>query len=293
MSAVGLLLFVVPYLFRGEAKVGEEASCELFITVEGLEEPLLLEEYVKGVVAAEMPIRFELEALKAQAIAARTYVVRSTNYGATPIEASTRRQVFKSFDEREKAWGESAAEGYEEKLVRAVSETAGKVLLYNGELITAMFHASSNGQTESAVNYSGREVAYLQSVQSPEKLSEMKKFSVAELNEVLGVDWSVGEWVRVSDSLVRNSSGRVAEVEVAGFEWSGREFRDLLGLRSTGFKIAVDTQRGEVTFMVDGYGHGVGMSQEGANLLARDGQGAEQILKHYYTGVEIAPLVCK
>lgn len=291
---VGGLLFMVPYFFRGETLTGEEASCELFITVAGVAEPLALEEYVKGVVAAEMPIRFELEALKAQAIAARTYAVRSTNYGAIAIEASTRRQVFKSLEERTEAWGDvDQAETYEEKLVEAVSATAGKVLMHEGELITAMFHASSNGQTESAENYGGRAVAYLQSVSSPEKLVQVQKFKVAELNEMLGVDWSVGEWQRVSGLLERNSSGRVSTVKGAGFEWSGREFRDLLGLRSTAFEMVVDILAREVSFTVVGYGHGVGMSQEGANLLAKDGMAAEEILKHYYSGVKIVPLKCE
>lgn len=294
MGVVGTLLFMVPYLFRGEEQTGEEASCEVLITVEGVTEPLSLEEYVKGVVAAEMPIRFELEALKAQAIAARTYAVRSTNYGAVAIEASTRQQVFKSFAEREEAWGKTdVAASYEEKLEEAVSKTAGKVLLHEGELITAMFHASSNGQTESAENYGGRSVAYLQTVSSPEKLEQVQKFEVSELNELLGVEWSIREWRQVSESLARNSSGRVAAVEGNGFEWSGREFRDLLGLRSTAFEMEVDARLGEVAFTVVGYGHGVGMSQEGANLLAKDGMQAEEILTHYYTGVKVAPLACE
>lgn len=289
---VGLLLFMIPYLLRGEDQIAEEKVCELFITVQGVEEPLPLEEYVKGVVAAEMPIRFELEALKAQAIAARTYALRSTNFGTIAIEASTRQQVFKSLEEREQAWS-GDHKTYEAKLEEAVSETAGKVLMHDGELITAMFHASSNGQTESSENYGGQALSYLQSVSSPEQLEQVQKFPIVELNKLLSVNWGASEWRIVAANLKRNSSGRVATVEGVGAKWSGREFRDLLGLRSTAFIMDVDTGSNEVAFTVTGYGHGVGMSQEGANLLAQDGMKVEDILKHYYTGVEISPVKCE
>ena len=291
----GLLLFAVPFLLQDDDKKEivdkEAAACEVLITVEGVDEPLALEEYVKGVIAAEMPIRFEMEALKAQAIAARTYAVKSTNYGASKIEASTRRQVFKSADERAISWKDEAT-AYEKKLKQAVEETAGEVLVYDNELITAMFHASSNGQTESSENYGGSDVPYLKSVDSPEKLVQVQSFKLAELNRLLGVNWKAADWQAIGQRLERNNSGRVSTVSYGNFKWTGREFRTLLGLRSTAFEVTVDSDSGTVHFTVAGYGHGVGMSQEGANVLAQDGLPAEEILLHYYEGVAVEQLEC-
>ena len=168
-----IVMFFIPViLLRGpgaEPQKEEEkndASCPIDIKVVGVDEPLALEEYVKGVVAGEMPIGFQPEALKAQSIAARTYALRSTNYGENPIARDVSAQVYKSAEERKKQWGKKFREN-EKKLTAAVEATTGDVLLYNDELISAMFFSTSNGQTEAAENFSGSDVPYLQSVDSP------------------------------------------------------------------------------------------------------------------------------
>lgn len=277
-----LFLFFLPFLYREKTE-----ECEYFIEVEGEKEPLSLEEYVKGVISAEMPVVYDLEALKAQAIAARTYVLKSTNYGQIPIEASTRKQVFKNEQQREEGWKENTKE-YEAKLEKAVKETKGQILTFNDELITAMFHASSNGQTESAENYGGTAYPYLQSVSSPEEAITTVSFTIAELNEKLSSSFTVQQWANAE--MIKNSSGRVETLKVGNKQWSGREVRTLLELKSTDFRIGI--KEGNIIFTMSGYGHGVGMSQVGANELAKKGSNAEDILAHYYKGTTLNKLNC-
>lgn len=283
--SVILLLFFLPFSFLTKEKT---ETCEYFIEVEGEKEPFSLEQYVKGVISAEMPASYDLEALKAQAIAARTYVLKSTNYGQIPIEASTRKQVFKNEQQRQEAWKEKTKE-YEAKLNKAVKETQGQILTFNDELITAMFHASSNGQTESAKNYGGTEYPYLQSVISPEEAITNVNFSIEDLNEKLSSSFTAQHWANAK--IIKNSTGRVETLIVGNKQWPGREIRTLLQLKSTDFKI--ELKGGEVTFTTSGYGHGVGMSQVGANELAKKGANAEEILSHYYKGTIVNKLNCK
>ena len=163
-------LYALPVAF-GEKQREEspqkvkDADCEIFIEVEGHPEKIPLETYITGVVAAEMPVSFHKEALKAQAIAARTYALKTTNYGEKAIAPTVARQVYYDETKRKSNWN-SDFPGNEKKIVEAIEETKGQVLLYQDALITAMFHSTSNGKTESAYGYSGNELAYLQSVTS-------------------------------------------------------------------------------------------------------------------------------
>ena len=289
-----LILFTVPFI--GKPWQNNEQSspkenvtttdiCPVEITVEGVKEPVALEEYVKGVVSAEMPVTFHLEALKAQALAARTYALKRTNYGQQPIAKDVSAQVFNVLEERQKKWGAQFQE-YEKKVEQAVKETEGKVVLYDNELITAMFFAASNGKTETAKNFSGSDIPYLQSVESvgeeqvTKNYKEQKSIALAEWNALLGVDWDEESFQSLQ--LIRNHTGRVQSLIATNYEQNGRAIREKLGLRSTDFNIAFDVTNEQVLIETVGYGHGVGMSQYGAEVLAQQGKTAEQIIAHYY-----------
>jgi len=170
MISIGVLcllgaLYVLPVLGLSERReevqppTADEKACELFIEVEGQKEKIPLETYITGVVAAEMPVSFKKEALKAQAIAARTYALKTTNYGKKAIAPTVAKQVFYDESQRKANWASNFL-GNEKKIVEAINETKGQVLLYNNDLITAMFHSTSNGQTESAYGYRGNTIPY-------------------------------------------------------------------------------------------------------------------------------------
>ena len=267
--------------------------CPVEITVQGMDKPLQLEDYVKGVISAEMPVTFHEEALAAQAIAARTYALKVTNNGKNPIAADVSAQVFVNESERKKRWGKEFKNN-EKKVDEAVQATAGDIILYEGELISAMFFSTSNGKTETARNFSGNDVPYLQSVDSPgeDKVAptyeEQVEISLSEWNESLASEWNAEMFKSLQ--LMRNPTGRVQKAVTSGFEADGREIRERLGLRSTDFDIAFDVTNKIVHVKTFGYGHGVGMSQYGAESLAQDGWTAKKILQHYYTGTTIKKL---
>ena len=296
------LLFFFPFLFKQmdqqtEAKVDNKEkyanACELTIQVSGSEEPIELEEYVIGVVSAEMPANFHLEALKAQAIAARTYVLKATEYGKKPIAPTVAKQVFYDSNTRKEVWAESFDE-YEKKVRQAVEGTKGEIINYNGELITAMFHSMSNGMTESAKNYSGTDLPYLQSVASTDfqyadNYEVEKSFTIQEWNQLLNTNLTLNQLKNVR--IKRNNTGRVETVIVGKNEWSGRDMRTKLDLRSTDFRIEVKGEKIVVT--TEGYGHGVGMSQYGADAMADNGATAHEIIQHYYKNTNIEKISCK
>ncbi len=266
-----------------------EQACEIYIEVEGQKEKIPLETYITGVVAAEMPVSFKKEALKAQAIAARTYALKTTNYGKETIAPTVARQVFYDEDQRKANWT-SNFPGNEKKIVEAITETKGQVLLYNNELITAMFHSTSNGKTESAYGYSGNDIPYLQSVasnsdQSSPKFTAMEEWTLAEWNALWPIKWQAADFSRFQ--LFFNDSGRVERLQLGNNVWTGREVRTLLNLPSTDFTISFDKNTGKVGVTTQGYGHGVGMSQYGAEAMASEGKSAAEILHYYYQQIEI------
>lgn len=286
-------LYLLPMAFSEKRTEGSsqkvEEICEIFIEVEGQEEKIPLETYVTGVVAAEMPVSFHKEALKAQAIAARTYALKTTNYGKKAIAPTVARQVFYDEDQRKANWT-SNFPGNEKKIVEAITETKGQVLLYNNELITAMFHSTSNGKTESAYGYSGNDLPYLQSVasmtdQSSPKFAAIKEWTLAEWNALWPIKWKEADFQRVQ--LFLNDSGRVEKMKLRENTWTGREVRTLLNLPSTDFKISYNKNTGMVQVSTKGYGHGVGMSQYGAEAMASEGKLASEILHYYYQQIEI------
>lgn len=290
-----VLLFFIPIMMKKpivtEKNVAmEEEPCVLYITVEGEDKPLPLEEYVMGVVAGEMPMSFHDEALRAQAIAARTYALRTTEAGKKPIAATVSAQVYKNAAERKKRWGKEF-KANEKRLRSIVESTAGDTIVYEDEMITAMFFSTSNGKTETAQNYSGNPVPYLQSVESPgestvaAEVERRLELPLEEWNEALGSVWKADRFKSLQ--LVRNQTGRVQKAVSTDFEMSGREMREVLGLASTDFDIAYDITNKIVIVTTKGYGHGVGMSQYGAEAFAQKGWTAENIIPYYYSGTTI------
>ncbi|KIL49780.1 stage II sporulation protein D [Jeotgalibacillus soli] len=257
-------------------------------------EQMELEKYVEGVVASEMPASFEEEALKAQALAARTYITRMmTSGGVSGLEMpaditdTVAHQVYKSDDELKIIWGKDY-EWQKKKIKEAVAATKGEILTYEGKPITASFFSTSNGWTENAKDYWEEDVPYLKSVPSewdektsPGFLAEVT-IPVNEFEEKLGINLQEGEMGTVT---ARTPGNRIKTVSIAGETFSGREIREKLQLRSTDFHWK---QKGNaVVIQTKGYGHGVGMSQYGANGMAKEGKKYDEILAHYFKGVKI------
>mgnify|MGYP001622947219 FL=1 len=260
-----------------------------------------LDQYLWRVVAAEMPASFELEALKAQAAAARTYTLSKLGRtvekhpDANVCTDITCCQAYIDPDQAAANWGDNGA-AYTAKITSAVSETDGMAVLYDGQPIQAVFFSSAAGRTVDAVEVWGNSVPYLTGVDSPEgdevpnyhstvtfTLEEFKSKLLAQYPDA-DLSGDPAGWFQ---NTVPNSAGGVEQVDVGGVTVSGGALRTLLGLRSTSFTVTAGSQG--VTFSVTGYGHGVGMSQYGANALAKQGKTYDEILKWYYTGVEVAP----
>ncbi|MGZ9586300.1 stage II sporulation protein D [Paenibacillus marinisediminis] len=275
-------------------------------------ERVALEQYVRGVIAAEMPERFELEALKAQAIAARTYIVRRLMQGeasggapeGADVTDTVAHQAYVSLTELDARTDDAVA-----KLNRAVNETAGLIAAYDNQPIDALYFSTSNGFTENAEDYWSVKRPYLCSVASPwdEELSPRfngtTRMDAAELLKKLGLsaasvpafqsidssDSSSDQALASAIQLVsKTPGGRVAQIKVGENVFSGREIREKLELPSTDFTWSWD--KGKIVFETRGYGHGVGMSQYGAQGMALAGAAAEQILTYYYQDVQIVPL---
>lgn len=256
-----------------------------------------MQEYLKGVVAAEMPAYFEKEALKAQAVAARTYAMYCAETGrhsdaqvCTDFKCC---QAWHSLDTLKENWGDSFDEHYG-AISAAVDETAGEYLSYDGAPVFAAFHASSCGATEDC-GAIWNPLPYLLSVSSPETadtvpgyISQVELSALDFRDTVLyaypQADFSGPEsgWV---GALNRDESGRVSSAVLGGVEIAGAEIRSLFSLRSTAFTLEF-TGTGFL-FTVTGHGHGVGMSQHGANLMAAQGSDYTQILAHYYPGTAL------
>ncbi len=253
-----------------------------------------LEEYIIGVVAAEMPALFNIEALRAQAVAARTYAINQMQSNNLSLEdmISGDGQAYITLEEMKNRWGNSF-ETYYKKIETAVLSTAQEIMVYDDEPILAVFHAISCGKTETAENVWSSPKPYLKSVESPmdEKAAEFSHEITISSNIVAGLlqkakpdlklyDGSLKEQMQVID---RTEAGYVNTMQIGNLVFTGREVREALGLRSCDFTI---TQNGdEMTFKTEGYGHGAGMSQYGANFMAEEGKGYKEILEYYYSGI--------
>lgn len=260
----------------------------LYVTVNRSNGTILnleLEEYIVGVVGAEMPASFNVEALKAQAVLARTYALKSLSKGDILTDNSS-TQNYKSDDELKAMWG-SSFNTYYNKIRNAVISTKGMYLTYNEEIIEAVYHSTSNGVTEDASYVWGNSFPYLVSVSSPydnSNSSFIKETFITYEDLTLKFGFLIDEDTEMN-VLSKTLGDRVENVMIGSNTYSGVMLRNMLGLRSADFDIR-KTDLG-VYFTTRGFGHGVGMSQYGANGLAKNGANFETILKHYYTGVDI------
>ncbi|MBL0385459.1 stage II sporulation protein D [Tumebacillus sp. ITR2] len=261
--------------------------------------PMSLEKYVRGVVAAEMPITFQDEALKAQAVAARTYVVRrllagtKTEQGADVSDDHNDGQAYSTDEKLQKNWGMFNYPKNISKINNAVNATKGKVLLYQGKPIEALFFSTSSGKTENSEDYWGKEVPYLRSVDSPwdlksEKYAADLTLSLVDFSSKLGITAvSASTMSKLIAPVERTVADHIKKIKVGDKVFSGPDFRKLLGLRSTMFTWEIDRGNNTIVFHTKGYGHDVGLSQYGADGMAKEGKKAEEILLHYYQGVQV------
>ncbi|ANE46681.1 hypothetical protein SY83_10815 [Paenibacillus swuensis] len=280
-----------------------EPTVPVYLTEQKKIAELPLETYIEGVVAAEMPVAFEMEALKAQAIAARTYIVRRVRAGdhsGVPVKEAivtdkVNHQAYKTDEDLRRQWG-LAYERNQEKIRQAVEETAGEIILYKGQPIHALYFSTSNGYTENAEDYWGAPVAYLKSVPSPWDTAISPKYKETVVMDYrtflrkLGIGnvsalSTKSPFIRV---LERTEGRRIAKIRIGSQILTGKEVREKLDLRSSQFIWTIKGTQIEITTF--GYGHGVGMSQWGANGLAKMGKSANEILTTYYSGVEIRSL---
>lgn len=254
-------------------------------------------EYVVGAVAAEMPPTYHSQALRAQAAVCYTYAVKKRSSpdpslgGADITDDSAVHQGYLDSTARKEKWGDKY-ETYEKKIEEAVKDVFGKTIVYDGEPITAAFHAISCGQTFSAQEIWGKDVPYLQSVTSagdklsPDYTSTLTLTSDEFKKAFAGSGAEFGDkaekWIGETK---KTDSGYISCAVIGGKDFTGTQVREKLGLRSACFEIKYSD--GEFKITAHGYGHGVGMSQYGADYMARQGSDWQEIIKHYYTGAEI------
>lgn len=247
---------------------------------------LELEEYVVGVVACEMPASFDDEALKAMSVAARTFALyKLENNKNYKLKSDTSDQCYISLSEMKDKWGNNF-DKYYNKIKNIVYETKNEYMVYNDEVIISFYFSISNGYTENVENVFSQKLDYLVSVDSSwDKNSNYKskdlKIKINDFFNKLGIDYSNN----INIKYERSDTGRVNYLYINGNKFKGTKIRTLLSLRSTDFEISNDNEY--VYIKTKGYGHGVGMSQYGANYMAKSGYKYDEILKHYYTDVEI------
>ncbi len=252
-------------------------------------ERIPLEVYITGVLAGEMPINFDLEALKAQAVASRSYALKRIEYNKDKefdVVDSVMNQVYLDDEYLHTAWGSNYIKNIN-KLRTAVNETIDEYLEYDGEVIDALFFSTSNGYTEDSGNIFNFTTPYLQSVESPwdkdvTDIYQTKKMSLTEFYKLLNLPYTKNLNIEI---LKRSKTKRILLLKINNNEFKGTEIYNKLSLKSTDFTIELYGDYVLITMI--GYGHGVGMSQYGAEGMAKAGYTYTEILKHYYTGTNL------
>ena len=302
--AVILVVILIPFLiimiFTTENNDVEDIPLVSSINVRVLRnktniiETISLEDYVVGVVSGEMPIYFNIEALKAQAVAARSYVLKRIEYNKNKdydVVDSVVNQVYLDDEYLKNAWKENYNENIS-KIKEAVSKTENEYLEFDGVVIDALFFSTSNGYTENSEDVFGFDLPYLKSVASPwdeessPAFKTTKSISLSELYDKLSLEYKSKLDFKVIET---TSSGRSKTVSINDINLNSREVYKILGLRSTDFSLSQD---GETIYIhTNGFGHGVGMSQYGANAMANMGYKYNEILSHYYIGTNLKKIV--
>ena len=282
----------------GLTSVTEEISLDGAVRVTVVSESgnlrqMRLSEYLTGVVLAEMPADFEQEALKAQAVVARTYTCKRMEHnkhgaGAVCMDSG----CCQGYRDPEDYVNSGGSQARVDKIRSAVTSTDGLVLYYAGELIDATYFSCSGGYTEDAVAVWGRDVPYLQAVESPgeedaPRYESTVRYTPENFRLVTGISGE-GEPSKWFGKVTYTDGGGVDTVTICGEVFTGVRLRQILGLRSTMFRLSVEN--GMIVIETKGFGHRVGMSQYGAQAMALEGSACEEILKHYYTGTVLRQL---
>jgi len=248
---------------------------------------LPFEEYIVGVVAGEMPVSFHIEALKAQAVAARNYAykkMQANQNSEYDVIDTTANQVYKDLEQLKKSWKTNYIININ-KVRKAVNETIDEYLVYNDEIISLFYFSTSNGKTEDALTVFNVDVPYLKSVDSPwdeeenTKFNYQMEFTLTDFCTLLSIEHTDKIDIK---HIVRDDSNRITSITINEKIFKGTEMYKLLKLRSTDFEI--EQKENKIYFHTKGYGHGVGMSQYGANGMAKEGYTYDKILTHYYQG---------
>lgn len=304
------LIILLPVIFTNEFETtevskeidfdyGEYSNIKLLHAGENKVEELPLDEYLYGVVASEMPASFDLEALKAQAIVARTYTIyqisnNSKHENAHICDNSLCCQAWISKENRFARWEDDKENEYWEKVLRSVNETKGKIIYYDDKPINAFFHSNSGGKTELALNVWGGDYPYLKTVETSgeDAYTSYKSEVVISKDELVKkmlekypdfyINFEDKDTIKIEEY---TDSSRVKKIKIGNKVLSGVEARTLFGLKSSNFIIEI--LENEIKFSVTGYGHGVGFSQCGSDQLAKQGMKCEEIIKHYYKDVSI------
>jgi stage II sporulation protein D len=248
---------------------------------------LSLEDYVLGVVACEMPASYELEALKAQAVASRTYALeKMSGNNVYDLENSTNNQCYHDINKLKEKWGNNFNKYYN-KIKEAINDTSDEYMTYEGNIIKAFYFSTSNGYTENVKDVFGSELDYLVSVDSSwdknnKNFERTIELSIEEFLNKLGIN---DNEIKNIDIIERTSSNRIKTIVINNQSFKGTTFRKLLGIRSTDANIEIKDNKVFIT--TKGYGHGVGLSQYGANEMAKQGHTYDEILKYYYKNIEI------
>ena len=294
---VALLVVIIPFLFvkifvkTDEIKFKYVTNNIIRVKDEktGIINEVPFEDYIKGVVAGEMPATFELEALKAQAVASRSYAMyqmTATKDKEYDVLNTTANQVYLTDQELKENWKEEYP-GKINKIKEAINETSGEYLTYEGKVINAMFFSTSVGATENSEEVFVSALPYLRSVDSKwdeasPAYTDTYTFTLEEFYKKLNLQYNQTLTIEVTS---KTSTGRTRTLKINGTEINGRDLATKLNLRSNYFDIVQNENN--VTITTKGFGHGVGMSQYGANGMAKEGYKYDQILKHYYQNTEI------
>lgn len=246
---------------------------------------LNITDYLIGVVSSEMPASFNLEALKAQSVLARTYALKAKQTGKK-LTDTVSTQSYIDMDQMKNKWGNSF-NTYYNKIKNAVENTNGEYLSYNGNYIEALYHSTNNGKTESSLDVFGNYYPYLISVSSEYDKNASSylrtiNMSLDTISNKLGLSLNNDSVINI---LSYTDGGNIKEININGNNFSGKKVRELLGLRSADFDISISDNNANIT--TRGYGHGVGMSQYGANGMANAGYSYKNILSHYYPGTTL------
>lgn len=294
---VMLLIIIIPYIivsiFIYDDEIKFSYTSNMIVRVKrnetGKIEEIPLEQYVVGVVSGEMPASFSKEALKAQAVAARTYVMKrlSTNKKSEyDVIDTVQNQVYLDEEQQKSNWGSKYTE-YSNKVKQAVLETRDEYLVYDGKIIDALFFSTSIGVTENSEDIFPNEIPYLRSVSSTwDSVSPLYDkeylYNLEKFYSLLGIKYNENVTIEV---ISKTSTNRIRKIKINGTTFTGWQVSNKLGLKSNYYTI---TQEGTtIKVVARGYGHGVGMSQYGAEGMAQAGYTYDEILKHYYQGVEI------